>query len=162
MSPTTAPIAIEFGTGQVFRADQGGLEVDRTSRMDRPYEVFSRPVLNRIIDTPAKLLAYQAQLLASQGKPEPYPATRPLVGRIDAGRWLGDCACGDAPVIDPEWGLACCLTCGAVYTTTIVLPSNGAALEAALVARPAMATRFWVPGETVADLQAENAARGVA
>lgn len=136
-------------------------EVPRTNRIDRPYEVLSRPALGRVLDTPAALLAFQAAVLAARRGPAPAESALPLVARVDFGRWLGDCPCGDAPVIDPDWSLACCLSCGAIYRT-IVLPKGAADIETALLARPYPLNRFWFPSETVADLQAENAAHAVA
>ena len=134
-------------------------EVTRTNRVDRPYEVLSRPCIGRIIDTPGKLLAFQALFLATT-KQAPFDVSDVLVARIDAGRWLDDCVCGDAPVIDPEWSLACCFTCGRIYRH-IQMPQNAAAIEATLLQRP-MQHRFWFPRETVQMLQAENVAHGVA
>jgi hypothetical protein len=41
-------------------------------------------------------------------------------------------------------------------------PDDPAGIEQALNARPLSHTRAWLPGETVADLQAENAEHKVA
>jgi hypothetical protein len=40
-------------------------------------------------------------------------------------------------------------------------PANLGDLEAVLLARPVMATRNWLPGETVADLVGENVDNGL-
>lgn len=135
-------------------------EVPRTNRIDRPYEVLSRPSLGRVLDTPKALLEFQAAHLAAHNRPAPAESLVAFVARVDFGRWLGDCTCGDAPVIDPEWSLACCFTCGTIYRT-IVMPAEAADIEAALLARAHPINRFWFPQETVADLLAENAANAV-
>lgn len=135
-------------------------EVARTNRLDRPYEVLSRPALGRIIDTPEALLAFQAAVMAAQNKPAPRERAQPFVARVDFGRWLGDCPCGDAPVVDPEWSLACCLYCGAIYRN-IVMPDDAKDVESVLMERPHQLNRFWFTHETVADLRAENIANAV-
>lgn len=142
--------------------DPTAQEVARTNRLDRPYELFSRPVLGRVIDTPAKFVAFYRAFLQARGL-QPKASALPLVARVNWGRWLGDCPTGDldAPVIDPTWGVAVCLTCGSVFTSSIVLPANAAAIEAALMARPLVHTRNWDNSETLADLLAENAAHGL-
>ena len=99
--------------------------------------------------------------LKKHNRPAPAETDQPLVARVDFGRWLGDCPCGDAPVIDPEWSLACCLTCGAIYRA-IVMPDDAKAIEAALLERPYPLNRFWFTYETVDDLRAETAANAVA
>lgn len=137
-------------------------EVARTNRLDRPFEGLSRPCLGRIIDRPAALLSFQAQLLERQNKPAPRASERPLMARVNHGRWLGDCQCGDAPLIDPEWRLAACLHCGAVYSASIELPDDWQAIDAALMKRPDAINRNWTPGETLEDLERENDSHGIA
>jgi hypothetical protein len=64
--------------------------------------------------------------------------------------------------VDPDWRLACCLECGAVYEgSTLLLPADLAAIVAALVVRPDAATRAWIAPQTAGDLLAENTARGI-
>ncbi|HXI55313.1 MAG TPA: hypothetical protein VNO55_04610, partial [Polyangia bacterium] len=88
---------------------------------------------------------------------EPWPAPTALVARVNMGRWLGDCTCGqDAPLIDPEWSLAVCFTCSQVYRT-IVMPDQWQAIDAALMRRPFAINRNWTPGETLEELLQENA-----
>jgi hypothetical protein len=82
-----------------------------------------------------------------------------LVMRVNHGRWLGDCVCGAGVGGHPAWPEARCFACGAVYTPSF--PAEAEAIEAVLVARPAVDTRNWQPGESVATLEAENRARGL-
>lgn len=137
-------------------------EVARTNRLDRPYEMFSRPSLGRIIDTPAKFLAFYRAWMQKHNL-TPHANALPLIARVNWGRWLADCPTGDldAPVIDPQWGVAVCLTCGSVFTSSIVMPPDWADIDAALMVRPLVHTRNWSPPETLADLLAENAAHGL-
>lgn len=83
-----------------------------------------------------------------------------LVARIDHGRWIADCACGSGVALERTWAEARCFGCGAVYRS-VQWPAAADRIEAALVKRPALATRNWLPTERVADLEAENAARGI-
>jgi len=79
--------------------------------------------------------------------------------RVSGGYWVVMCVCGNAPSAHPDWHLACCFECGAIYRYLDV-PIDRAEIESVLVRRP-MAHRHWVVGETVADLARENAAHGV-
>lgn len=81
--------------------------------------------------------------------------------RIDAGRWVADCSCGNTCATDPAWGLACCFACGAIYRS-VVFPEDRQAIEAILVERPHPMQRGWDIGETLADLIVENEGIGVA
>lgn len=136
-------------------------EVARTNRLDRPYEVLSRPYLGRLIDSPQALLDFQAAVMQGQQKPAPYDEAAAAVVYVNWGRILTDCFCGDAPVVDPDWQLACCLGCGRIYRT-FVIPSDFADIETALMARPDAPTRNWQPSETLQQVLDENAAHGVA
>lgn len=131
-------------------------------RLDRPADVFSRPALGRVIDTPQRLAAFAGAVLRQRGLVAE-PNAAPLVARVNHGRWLADCPTGDgdAPVIDPEWGIAICLTCGSIFTTSIVLPAEWPAIDAALMQRPLAPNRNWTHAETLADLLADNAAHGL-
>ena len=88
----------------------------------------------------------------------------PIVARINENRWIVDCVCGSGCHVDLDAGtpvVARCFFCGAIHTQ-VVLPANRTAIEAALLKRPRAATRNWRPDETVAALEAENAAHGCA
>ncbi len=82
-----------------------------------------------------------------------------LVARIDHGRWIVDCECGAGNATDPEWGVAFCFACGARHKATF--PDDREGVEAVLLHRPRTETRNWFPGESVAQLQAENVEHGL-
>lgn len=79
---------------------------------------------------------------------------------ISGGKWLVRCVCGNAPSVAPEWRLALCFECGAVYED-LVLPDAQPDITAALLERPSPSQRHWTPGETADDLRAENRRNGV-
>jgi len=85
-----------------------------------------------------------------------------LVARIDHGRWIVDCLCGAGVYTHPEWRLACCVDCGAIYHD-IVMPSAPAiaALTRLLLARARRENQHWSPGESLDRLKAENLAHNV-
>ncbi|MGE3276716.1 MAG: hypothetical protein AB7O67_16515 [Vicinamibacterales bacterium] len=103
--------------------------------------------------------AYLARLSASGRAPhaEPFEAGT-ADAYVSAGKWKVRCPCGDAPSASPEWDLACCLGCGAIYRS-IAWPENRAAIENLLMVRPRMA-RHWRPGVSVSALRDENATHG--
>lgn len=79
---------------------------------------------------------------------------------VSDSRWVIDCDCGNGPSASPEWGIAICLECGAVYRPTF--PEDLGDVEAALLARPSPRNRHWHPErETAADLRHENRAHGI-
>lgn len=79
-----------------------------------------------------------------------------LVAYINHGRWISECLdCHSGIAMHPDWTDGRCFHCGAVYSN-VVFPAARAALEEALVLRPALENRNWQPPETVADLLAEN------
>lgn len=97
----------------------------------------------------------------------------PLVARVNHGTWIAPCPCA-APglprpgmIVFKDTPIAWCLRCenaevgGAWRPVVLPPPDEVAAIEALLSARPDLATRNWEPGETVADLAAENAAHGL-
>lgn len=98
-------------------------------------------------------------LLPALGLRDPWPAPPGAVPFVVGGKWVVLCPCGDAPMASPEWDVARCFECGAIYAA-LAWPADRSAIEAALVVRPA-AVRAWLPTETVADLLAQNAANGV-
>lgn len=83
---------------------------------------------------------------------------RPEV-QILAGKWLVWCACGNYPSVHPEWRLACCFECGAIYEDLVI---TAEAIEVArlLARRPSVANRGWL-GESLDTIRAENLAHGV-
>ena len=90
------------------------------------------------------------------------PSDVPLAAYVNHNRWLVDCPCGSGAAVDVEADppVARCYEDGVVHTQ-VTLPPDRAAIDAALLRRPLAATRHWHPGETVAELHAENAAHGV-
>jgi hypothetical protein len=97
----------------------------------------------------------------------------PMVAEVNHGVWIAPCACRSPG--DPSPGclvwvsipFGWCIRCGNAVAggrwRRVVLPPDDerAAIEAALAARPEIGTRNWAPGETVADLHADNAAHGL-
>lgn len=101
------------------------------------------------------------------------PTADPLVARVNHGAWIASCPCGaegapspgmlvfvDAPI---AWCVRCenAATHGAWRPVVLPPPDERDAIEAMLAARPDSATRNWAPGESVADLAAENVAHGL-
>ena len=96
--------------------------------------------------------------------PKPYVSDRVVVPRIRQGCWIVLCAgtlngtpCANAPAYDPEWRLACCLDCAAIYQG-VAPPDGWQRIEAILMKRPVMVSRNWEPMETMSDLVRENLA----
>lgn len=84
-----------------------------------------------------------------------------IAPRVEHGRWCAACpACAQMMAFSPEWRLALCFACGAEYGN-VELPANWREIESVLIGRDVV-NRNWIPGESVADLTAENAANGVA
>ena len=78
---------------------------------------------------------------------------------VRQGRWLVACPCGNYPVYDPDWHLAVCLDCAAVYHVTP--PPRWREIEACLMRRSDVATRNMEAGETLTTLRRENDAHGL-
>lgn len=88
------------------------------------------------------------------------PETQPAVF-VAGGFWQVRCVtpgCGNYPAVQPEWGLALCWDCGAVYDGLQVPDATD--IERVLMRRP-MVHRNWIQPETVADLERENRAHGL-
>lgn len=80
--------------------------------------------------------------------------------KVSDSMWQLVCGCGNCPMFDPEWELACCYTCGAIFTQAP--PAMWRAVERVLLCRPKVQTRHWLPslGETLDTLMAENRQHG--
>ena len=92
--------------------------------------------------------------------PDPWPSQATPAVYVDRGRILIRCqttGCQNCPLVSPEWTLACCFACGAIYTQ-FSLPDTFAETERALMRRPLFETRNWLPYESVEDLRKENTA----
>ena len=94
-------------------------------------------------------------------------AATPMDAYINHGRWVAECGnCETAVVVDDGDLFFWCPRCGSGDVwTPIALPSDRSDIEAQLLRRNGWRgtgkTRNWVPGETVADLIAENRAHGI-
>jgi hypothetical protein len=91
---------------------------------------------------------------------DPWLSTETTDVIILAGKWLCWCTCGNYPSVHPDWRLACCFECGAVYENLSV-PADAAAIAAVLAKRPRVANRAWVPPQSLDELRDENRARGL-
>ena len=90
----------------------------------------------------------------------------PIPAVVNAGRWVVQCPdCTGAQmcaVSDPRFLCVNCLNAGnGGQWRPVAVPANRTAIEALLLVRPLAVNRNWLPGETVAHLQAENTAAGV-
>lgn len=84
------------------------------------------------------------------------------VAVVNHGRWVAECPaaeCPEAHKVTPPADLFKCGNCGA--TAAVTFPAGWPAISAVLALRPVPQTRNWTPPETVADLTAENATRGL-
>lgn len=90
--------------------------------------------------------------------PEPHVAD-PIQPVIQQGRWLVPCPCGNFPSYDPEWQLAVCLDCAAIYKSAP--PCDWREIEACLMRRPNAENRNMEHDETLADLRRENDEHGL-
>jgi len=92
-----------------------------------------------------------------------------LTPEVNDGRWIVQCpSCGGAQLASPAWSRFLCCDCANVAFggrwLGVEWPDEGlvAAGEAALGARPAVATRNWDPvSETIGALLAENVMHGL-
>lgn len=133
------------------------------------------------IDTPGDMAAYvergRPAFAAIRGPGETRPADAHAAARINFGRWVADCPA--VPCAHPLTGER---AVGAEYVAPglpfmcqwcwnadidgrfreVAFPTDQVAIESALLERDVADTRNWTPGETVADLQAENIVHGVA
>jgi hypothetical protein len=96
-------------------------------------------------------------------------AVPPVVAYVNHGRWVVDCECGDAGVVDPgqpDRGFFCFGCYNIIHTglpRRVAYPVDEVRgrVEALLLARPDLGTRNWSPAETVEDLAIENIAHGL-
>lgn len=97
--------------------------------------------------------------------------TQRVEAYVNYGQWVAECPSGDGGAIvasrtEPFMCPECWNAPWNGQWLEVVYPANKAAVEAVLLARPKVRndyrTRNWVPSETVAGLQAENAERGLA
>lgn len=84
------------------------------------------------------------------------------VAYVNWGRWVADCPradCANAEQLVRGAPRFACSFCG--YTCSVSWPDEAKRIVEALAARPVPSTRNWLPGETVAMLEAENVEHGV-
>lgn len=111
---------------------------------------------------------------------------RPVLARVDFGRWIADCECGSANYVEPSEPVYYCATCGnAIYGGVwreVIFPDDRAEIEAELLKRTVQVNpklkpmdaainarsavpglmRSWVPGETVETLRNQRELRAAA
>jgi hypothetical protein len=79
---------------------------------------------------------------------------------VNHGRWIAQCECGGAEVVDPEDPFFLCLSClNAEFKERMRLvrfPAGRGLVEAALMARKDPRTRNWAVGEPVERLREET------
>lgn len=94
--------------------------------------------------------------MTPQYAPEGQPV-RQVQAHINFGRWGVQCPdCPGHEDADPAEPVFFCLSCGNDgYFCQVIFPENRAEIESILLARP-IQNRNWEPGETLADLQADN------
>jgi len=109
------------------------------------------------------LSAYYHSLAAQHGhKIDARLVRAPAISaRINHGRWIADCPdCAGAEYVDESEPIFFCMSCGNLavggHFRRVKFPKDKAKIEGCLNGRP-VANRNWAEGETVADLEAENA-----
>ena len=87
-------------------------------------------------------------------------ASETVMAYANAGRWVVDCPrCNSGMAALVEWP-AYCFDCGSIFAA-IVFPKGWEKIEAKLLRRPER-SQNWRPGESVEQLEAENAEHGLA
>lgn len=130
------------------------------------YRRIGRPAEAHGVRTPEEYRARQRKQLIDGRRafpertwPDQWLVIDPAAAEVNAGRWIVRCTCGNAPSVDPEWGLACCLECFAIFER-VLFPDDRETGERLLMARPEMRNRNWLPHEGVEDLRLENLRHG--
>ena len=133
------------------------IETRTTALLEKPRDQIGPP-------TPEQRQHWVQTTLASNRLPlvtDWRPRGADLNARVNQGRWIADCpTCLGAEFADSAWPVFVCCSCGE-GPRAVVFPPERELLEPELIARP-LEARNWVPGETVAQLRAENAERGIA
>lgn len=136
----------------------------------RLHDVIGTPVeMHQVASAEAYIQRAKEFLVAHGGRPIIAESEQRPHAYVSHGVWVCQCVCGNGCSAHPEWGIAVCFECGALYRP--IFPKDRAVGEAALVARPDQRTRNWFPhdevarrhglgkGETVASLERENRQR---
>jgi hypothetical protein len=78
-------------------------------------------------------------------------AGNPVYARIDWGRWIADCECGGAEMVDPDEALFFCLSCGNKGTSgrarVVEFPDNRDEIETKTMLHPSGEWQNWNRGE---------------
>jgi len=112
-----------------------------------------------------KLVAWLATQAGAMWLPFKVSVQGAVKAEINHGRWIVRCpACSGAEEADPGEPIFYCLSCGndenGGHVMQVVFPDDRAAIEAALLRRE-MGNRNWAPGESLSDLEMENAEHGL-
>ena len=115
------------------------------------------------------LRAHVSTFWRIQQRGKPLPPCTPTSGTVKAvvnhGRWVVECpnGCGDALCVSDAARCYICCNCGGKTWYHVAFPRDRKGIEAVLLQRKAQhpflnaPTRNWMVGETVKDLEAENA-----
>lgn len=92
------------------------------------------------------------------------PSGDPVIAMVNHNRWIAQCECGGAEVVDPDLPNFYCFSCFNVfnegYARTVDFPHYHAAIDKVLSLRDDPFTKNWIPGETIGELRAQNIAHG--
>jgi hypothetical protein len=84
---------------------------------------------------------------------------------VNHGRWVVECpVCGGGERVPTAEGSPTTILCQVPACGTelgVIFPEKRAQIESVLLLRENLVNRNWSPGETVADLEAENVEHGV-
>lgn len=89
---------------------------------------------------------------------KPYVYVGQVMLVVHHSTWQLQCMCGNYPVYDPEWELAACYSCGAIFHQAP--PGDWKEIQRVLINRPELATRNMLAGQTLKELRAENREHG--
>lgn len=111
------------------------------------------------VETVEDFYGWQAEHLQARGIARRWDSEVHPRAYVNHGRWLVQCSCGNGAFTHPEWRVACCAECGAVFRG-VVFPENRAEIEAVLLKRPMRKSHNW-DGEPLLALKAENVLHGI-
>lgn len=93
----------------------------------------------------------------------PDPEAPRVVARVNHNRWIADCECGGAEAVAdgfPFFCFSCHNQRHGGRARLVQFPPDAAAIERALLKRPDILARNWLPTETLDDLHAQNSVLG--
>jgi len=100
-------------------------------------------------------------------KPLAAPSGTPIVAEVRDNRWIAQCECMGAEVVDPDDPVFFCWSCfnasNQGLPRPVIFPDTNKrrAIERVLTVRPDPLTRGWHPTETIEDLERENRKHGL-